>query len=563
MFCTKCGANVADGSLFCTKCGAKLSPIENAGQENQAESAAQDVQAENATQENQVENAAQNVQTGNAAEPAQSVQTGNAVEPAQNVQQGSVWQAAAAAQPSPEQKKKNTGIIIGGIAAFAVLLVIIIVSATILLKPGINLTSEDVVKVEFNGGDGRGNARYNVDYDELEELGKKVLGKKPSDKKSLLWFGFMASISYDIDPDSDLTNGDKVTLSVSWDEKSAKQLGIRVKGKDRKITVADLEKAAEVDVFKSLEVTFEGYNGNGTVDINDMSTDNFHYNVYFEADKDEGLSNGDKIKITANVSDSILDDYNYILKETEKEYTVAGLEEMQTLDLFADLTVEYSGTSPYAKLSLRDDSDEEFINYYVRYEADKRENLKNGDVITVTASVNEDYAADYGYTIGETTKQYTVADLDEYVGSYSDITEDILDKMESQAEDAIDSWISDQEKWNEYRNLKIGKPELYGSCFLKLKDGLTYGWGYNYENAVYMCYKAEKTFKESDRNKKEDVYIIVIYKNFLKYDDGTVYVEIVGASVESTTYATYEDFYEKAIRAKKEDYTVEEIKEKE
>lgn len=542
MFCTKCGANLADDSLFCTKCGAKISPTEDAGQENQAENTAQDVQAENA---------------------GQNVQTGNAVEPAQSVQQGSVWQAAAAAQPSPEQKKKNTGIIIGGIAAFAVLLVIIIVSATILLKPGINLTSEDIVKVEFNGGDGRGNARYDVEYDKLEEFGKKVLGKKPSDKKALLWFGFMASISYDIDPDSDLTNGDKITLSVSWDEKSAKQLGIRVKGKDKKITVADLEKATEVDVFKSLEVTFEGYDGNGTVEIDDMSTDDFHYNVYFTADKEDGLSNGDKIKVTANVSDSILNNYNYYLKETEKEYTVAGLEEMQTLDLFSDLTVEYSGTSPYAKLSLRDDSDNEFINYYVSYEADKREKLKNGDVITVTASVNEDYAANYGYTIGETTKQYTVEDLDEYVGSYSDITEDILEKMETQAEDAIDSWVSDQEKWNEYRNLKIGKPKLYGSCFLKLKDGLTYGWGYNFENAVYMCYKAEKTFKENDRNKKEDVYIIVIYKDFLKYDDGTVYVEIVSASVENTTYATYEDFYEKAIRAKKEDYTVEEIKGKE
>lgn len=589
MFCTKCGASMAEGSLFCTKCGAKLSKAEGqtdnaeqgvqvsqtdnaeqnaqAGQADNAEQNAQVSQTDNAEQSvqiSQTDNAEQGVQAGQtdiAEQGAQVTQTGNFAQESGGNQTGSVWQAAA--PPTPEQQKKNTGVIIAAIVAFAAVLTVFIILISFITKPSINLTSQEVVEIEFGGGDTRGTATYKVDYDDIEDIGKKVLGKKPSDKKSILWFAFMASIDYDIDPNSNLTNGDKITLSVKWDEKSAKQLGIRVKGKDRKITVSGLEKATEVDVFKSLDVTFEGYNGNGTVDIDNTATDKFSYSIYFDADKSDGLSNGDKVKITAEVSDSVLNKYNYILKETEKEYTVSGLEEMQALDLFSGLKVEYSGTAPFAKIKLDKDRDNEFIDYYVSYEADKSENLKNGDVVTVTALVDEDYAASYGYTISETTKQYTVEGLDEYLTSYSDITEETFEKMESQAEDAIDSWIVKQEKWYDYQDLKIGEPEHVGNCFLKLKEGLNYGWGNDYENALYMCYKAEKTFKENDRKKTEDVYLIVRYDDFLKYGDGTIYVEIVSASVDGTTYGTYEDFYENVIRAKKEDYTVEEYKEKE
>lgn len=524
MFCSKCGAEVPEGDAFCAKCGNKISEDEVFNQ------VAASVSAE-----------------AEKLEPAEPKKPESAEPDKESTE-------------DPEKNNNNTLLIIG-IIGFAVMAAIMILLVSIIGKPGINLTSDKTVKVEFTGGEERGRAGYVVDEDVITKLGEKTLGKKPSAEKSLLWLGFVASISYKIEPDSGLKNGDKVRLTVEWDKNTAKKLNIGVKGKERTFTVSGLEPATEVDAFASLEVSYEGYDGNGRLVMNNTATDDFGGSVHFEAEKSEGLSNGDSIKVTAAVSDYILDNYNYVLRETEKEYVVEGLDEMTGLDLFEDLSLDYEGTSPYASLSLRKNSDNEFIDYYVYFEADKTTNIANGDVITVTASVDENSAKEHGFNIGETTKQYTVENLDEYLKSYSDITEDVMEKMKTQAEDAIETWTSNQERNYSYQELKIKKPEHVADYFLKLKDGLSYNsWSYSYENSVYMCYKVEERYKEGGSVKNREVYLIVRFDNFIKYEDGTVYVEISSAKVDGTTYDSYEDLYEKAIRGKKQDYVIEEKK---
>lgn len=494
-FCTKCGAQIPEGALFCMKCGIKVSEGNGQIEEN----------------------------------------------------------AAMEGSPSNGHKKKHIFIAVGVIGFVVVIALLIMV----VNRPGIDLTSENTVGVEFSGGNGRGFANYYFNDDFFDEFQEKILGKNPSNEKSVRWYDFLSNISYEIDPNSGLSNGDEITLTAKWDEDIAKELGISVKGEDRQITVEGLEPATQVDVFENLDVTFNGYNGYGTIDLTNTSTDSFSYEVYFEADKYDGLSNGDRVKVTASVDSYALDSYNYVLKNTEKEYVVEGLDEMEKLNLFAGLNLDFIGVSPYAELSMSLNTDNEFINNYVYYEADKSAGIANGDVITVIASVDEDYAAEYGYTITKTSKEYTVDGLDEYIDAYSDITKDVLKQMNKQTEDIVDSWIANQESLNDYidHSYKIREPEYVGTYFLKLKDGIEYDSSDdNFENAVYVCYKARLT----EWHEEYDLRFAVKFSNFIKYSDGTVYVDIIDAKVGDCYYYNYEDFYDEIIRCRKRSYEIEE-----
>lgn len=561
MFCTKCGNNMPDGSAFCTKCGAKMEPLPVKQTEGTEDlpvvdmSDAEDPMLNVNFQENPT-------QEGGPAPQGNPMQQGGSIPQGNSMPQNGMMQGNPQMQPqkAPMSQKTKNNIIIGSISG-VVLIGVIVLLIVLLGGTRINLTDEEIVKVTFNGGDGRGYADYSMDSSKLNEISEDALGKNPSLDEQLAWYSFTSSIRYSFDKSDELSNGDKVTLSVTWDEDLAKEAGVKVSGDDLEVEVSGLEPAKPIDVFNTLEVTFEGFDGNGTLSYKNTSEDDFMYSVYFSADKSDGLSNGDKVIITADVSDYTLDQYNYVLTEKEKEYTVEGLGEMSEIDLFAGLELDYSGTSPYAGLSLRNTSTDDFIQNYVYYEADKTSNIKNGDVITVTASVDEGYAADYGYTIGVTTKEYTVSDIDEYVSFYEDITEDVLKDMDQQAKDAIDTWIVNQENWNEYKEMKIDDPKHVGDCFVDLKDGLVYdSWSYSFENAVFMCYKVKETFKEDGKKKTQDVYLVVSYENFIKYSDGTIYVDLTSGNVENDVYNSYQDFFEDVIRSKKVNYNTYEFK---
>lgn len=551
MFCTKCGNKMPDGSAFCTQCGAKLELIPVKQTEGTEDLPVVDMS-------DAVDPVPEvNIQMQGAPQMQGNPQMQGAPQMQGNPQMQGAPQMQQPKPPmNPATKKKILFGSIGGVVLVGVIVLLIV----LLGGTRIDLTSEEVVGVSFSGSDGRGYATYDMDYSWLADMSDEVLGEDPELEDQMAWYSFTSSIEYSIDNSSDLSNGDKVVLSVTWDKKAADKVGVKVSGDDREIAVKGLKKAKAIDVFNSLEVSFEGFDGSGTLNYETIPGDDFIDNIYFSPNKTEGLSNGDTVVITAEVGDYVLDEYNYVLAEKEKEYTVEGLGEMSELDLFADLALDYSGTSPYASLSLRNASDNDFINGYVYYEADKTSDIKNGDVITVTASVDPEYAADYGYTIGATTMTYTVSGVDEYVSFYEDLSEEILTDMDEQAKDAIETWSSNQESWNSYKDLKVGKPEHVADCFLDLKDGISYDWSYDFENAVYMCYKVKETYKENDKKQTEDVYLIISYEDFIKYDDGTIYVDLTAGSVDSTVYDSYQDFFDEVIRSKKVDYNTYEFK---
>ena len=90
----------------------------------------------------------------------------------------------------------------------------------------------DYVTVEFNGKNGEGTAFVNVDYDglETEMVGgeEKISSMNEVEDLSEItkYINAVSSISFSIDKNTGLSNGDSVIVSVTYDTTAAQSAGV-------------------------------------------------------------------------------------------------------------------------------------------------------------------------------------------------------------------------------------------------------------------------------------------------------------------------------------------------
>ena len=90
------------------------------------------------------------------------------------------------------------------------------------------------------------------------------------------------------------------------------------------------------------------------------------------------------------------------------------------------------GTDPFSCLYLRNNADLSDPVRHITYKADKDWNLKNGDVITVTAAMDEKFQQK-GYLLTRSEITIAVEDFDRYASSASDLTNDVLRRISDRA----------------------------------------------------------------------------------------------------------------------------------
>lgn len=202
-------------------------------------------------------------------------------------------------------------------------------------------------------------------------------------------------------------------------------------------------------------------------------------------DKDEDLSNGDSIVFTwdKDAISAIEEEYKVKLKGNDIKVTVEGLKDVEQYDAFEDLEVSFEGYAPKGEVSL---NSEKCGIDSLEYTADPSDHLNNGDKVTVTVTVPEDCAKQYGKVPKETSKEYTVSGLDGYVTSASEIPEETMNAMKKQAEDTRKAKFAQTASEKE----KMTGMTYVGNYFLTLKDGAETGW-YNTHNKLYLIYKTD------------------------------------------------------------------------
>lgn len=232
--------------------------------------------------------------------------------------------------------------LIGAGVAVAVLILIVAVAVIMNMKKTINVN--DYITVKFTGYNSVGKAEYELDEDGLTKAILKAQGKKvPDGDISLIGNAAAVEVMARVEDDTNLTcsfsqssnlsNGDTVTLKVRESKSMAKSLGgVKLVCNSKKYTVSDLEAITEVDPFDYLNVTFSGTAPNARASLKNTadSSDDFLQKLYFDADKDSGLSKGDTFTVTVDVSKDRALQNGYIFTETSKVYTCDKVDEYVT-----------------------------------------------------------------------------------------------------------------------------------------------------------------------------------------------------------------------------------------
>lgn len=364
--CRHCGTENADDAVFCQNCGAKLTEADNASPEagsqkteqsplpfenhsetqtNQAQ--AQASQPQNQTNQTQTQTNQAQSQTSQPWDQANQAQ-GQASQPwgQANQAQGQ----ASANQTFQKHKKPIIGVICAACAAIVCLLLFLFMPRTINLNK--------YVKVKTNGYDGYGTATVDLDTDKLEKdfVGKIKLtsaGKQlmkqyqgymdladlfddssdvKGSKEEKMALAIVEEYLYDDTPvglskTSSLSNGQSVQCKFSKDlktnsEKLSKYCRVRIKYKNFDYKVSGLKKVKKKDL--NLNLTFEGMNGNGSINWDDVPEEI----SYFDIDNEDDLSNGDKVTLTLKdgVQNDFIKNFGYLPKKQSYTFEVSGLE---------------------------------------------------------------------------------------------------------------------------------------------------------------------------------------------------------------------------------------------
>lgn len=272
------------------------------------------------------------------------------------------------------KNKRNLYITIGAAAVLLIALIVIIVVA---MQPK-TFYLDDYFTVNMEGTDGYGTATVEWDRDALREV-NEYLGKKSSKKMSnelgqygdLLGqlgdalgdlyessFSLTSYVSVTLDPSTDLKNGDKVTVTMNIPADFEDTYGVRFKLHHEEIEVSGLGAVSAYDPLEKVSVEFAGYTGYG--------------------------------------------DYAFKLPE-ESVTTSFGTAYYYT---------NYSGN---LQVSLENKSGR---SYTLTYTVSVPDDLKNGDLITVTLSEDSSSSAEtlasmFGITVSDKSATFTVSGLSE------------------------------------------------------------------------------------------------------------------------------------------------------
>lgn len=251
--------------------------------------------------------------------------------------------------------------------------------------------------------------------------------------------------------------------------------------------------------------------------------------VQADLDKAVNLTNGDVVTLKWTCKDELASEYfNCELKYSDIEYEVADLAEVGKIDPFEYLTLSYTGIAPNATITFEVDYNQPEMQY-ISFSLDKRWPIKNGDTVTITASVQNDinmFVERFGVVPSTTTKEYVVDFLEECVSDASQITEEVIDKMVKQGEDAYRAHVASY--WDKPETLK--NIEYVGYYLLTAKEEMSTFEG----NYMYCVYKVSAS--NPGTGNPVEYYVYAKYTNLTVLPDGTCNVNLSACSIPDESF---------------------------
>jgi hypothetical protein len=216
----------------------------------------------------------------------------------------------------------------------------VVVNAT----PGDTLILADYFEIGYDGYNTMGTVRItrndellfdDVDIIRLAQKEGLITNKAVANDEYLR---FAAGITAMVEPNENLKNGDRFTVSYLYDKELAKLLRINVDASEAEYTVEGLTDATALtadDLFEDIEVKFSGISPNVTMEVVNNSSNPLISTLVFQPEEyKEFYSAGETVRLRCYFNDKErLNDYYYISSPAEecfKDYTVEGTDEYVT-----------------------------------------------------------------------------------------------------------------------------------------------------------------------------------------------------------------------------------------
>ena len=208
-----------------------------------------------------------------------------------------------------------------GIAVLIGLPIVLLVVALIIRNVIVNRNTFNIAKfvlVSVEGFDHRAVANATLDTVGLEKAIQINHNDKEADVKK-----FVETVSYTIDKQEGLSNGDKINIEVDFDKELAKKLSIVTKHMTRTVDVAGLTEGQELDVFKDVKVITGGISPYIYATCDNRTDNEYLKTVQYSVDKSTGLSIGDEITISCEADDVRAAEYGYFIDKKQMKYVIS------------------------------------------------------------------------------------------------------------------------------------------------------------------------------------------------------------------------------------------------
>ena len=311
-----------------------------------------------------------------------------------------------------------------------------------------------------------------------------------------------------------------------------------------------------ISVIADLEITFSGADGYGIAEIENaydwidalnLDTDNDGENdstvesevrsaVTYELDQTEGLSNGDTVTLTVTVNNGILANYGYSASDFTNTYTVSGLVDGETVDIFEGVTLDCSGIAPYGTATVNKGTED--YGFTISYSMDKSNGLSNGDTVLVTAEYAESSALKAGVFVESNTQEFTVSGLQVYLSEGQRFPTETLERMQGEVEDGIHirmeadegiwrDWAStvdeeNQERWTDTDHTSFNDITCeYVGMILQSPVNDSEATYHNLLNVLYRV-NIRATYQNGDNEAElnSTIYLSYYYTNVIMEGDG-------------------------------------------
>lgn len=267
------------------------------------------------------------------------------------LEEGEVCTCAGAQKTLPGLVKKLKKLAVPIAAA----VVVLIVGIVLISRIGSGIDLNDYLVIEgVSGLNGHGVIAYDLDETGLRNA---ILGKKADDSSEDWELVILESLEKDLEventldcitvtatPETDLSNGDVVTVRAIFKNDKGYKLKHHFKDAEQTFTVSGLAEGKTYDPFaeENVSVTFSGFSGSAVAALEVVSTEEVARCLSYELSQTEGLSNGDTVTATVSFDAQELEALGYVApKTTEHAYTVSGLgEQLETADTITEDVIQ-------------------------------------------------------------------------------------------------------------------------------------------------------------------------------------------------------------------------------